>query len=368
VGNPPYVPITELEEEEKRRYRSLYATASGRFDLYLLFFEQSLRSLNPGGRLVLITPEKFLYVETAAPLRRLLTTRHLEEIHMLQEDIFGDLVTYPTVTVLTNEIASTKTAVILRDGRTIHVSVSDKGSSWLPEVNGKTPVDDGHTLIEICRRISCGVATGADSIFVRPFVELETALSHFAYPTLAGRELTSDNRQIQPRSCLLVPYALNGSLIGPGDLGALGVYLSRPQVRRRLEERTCVSRKPWYAFHETPVLHEILRPKILCKDIASEPHFWIDRKGAIVPRHTVYYIVPRDPSRIDELADYLNSPFAREWLHGYCQRASKGYLRIQSRILKKLPIPLSLTKGTERNTTMKKVVARGESAVLEIAK
>ena len=35
IGNPPYVPITELSEGEKARYRTRYATAQRRFDLYL---------------------------------------------------------------------------------------------------------------------------------------------------------------------------------------------------------------------------------------------------------------------------------------------------------------------------------------------
>jgi len=52
IGNPPYVPITKLSEEEKHRYRNSYATARGRFDLYLLFFEQGLKNLADNGRLV----------------------------------------------------------------------------------------------------------------------------------------------------------------------------------------------------------------------------------------------------------------------------------------------------------------------------
>ena len=50
VGNPPYVAITSLAEQEKARYRSRCAAARGRFDLYLLFFEQAIRNLAPGGR------------------------------------------------------------------------------------------------------------------------------------------------------------------------------------------------------------------------------------------------------------------------------------------------------------------------------
>lgn len=38
IGNPPYVAITALSEPEKVTYRARYATAHGRFDLYMLFF------------------------------------------------------------------------------------------------------------------------------------------------------------------------------------------------------------------------------------------------------------------------------------------------------------------------------------------
>jgi len=47
IGNPPYVALTSLSEGEKAEYRRAFATASGRFDLYLLFFEQALRLLAP---------------------------------------------------------------------------------------------------------------------------------------------------------------------------------------------------------------------------------------------------------------------------------------------------------------------------------
>lgn len=48
VGNPPYVPITGLSEAEKSSYLTRFQTDRGRFDLYLLFFEQALAALAPG--------------------------------------------------------------------------------------------------------------------------------------------------------------------------------------------------------------------------------------------------------------------------------------------------------------------------------
>jgi SAM-dependent methyltransferase len=338
VGNPPYVAITALSENEKAQYRARYATARGRFDLYLLFFEQALRSLAPGGRLVFITPEKYLYVETAGPLRDLLARCCVEEIRLVREDTFGELVTYPTITVLANAPPG-RTQIVRRDGSTVVVDLPPGRDPWLPLLEGAAPQRAAVTLRDLCLRISCGVATGADSVFVRPADGLDPALRRFGRPTIAGRELTLATADLPQRFVMLVPYDVDGRLLPLERLGALGRYLKRDDVRRRLLARTCVKRKPWYAFHETPALRDILRPKILCKDIGERPHFWVDRCGQIVPRHSVYYIVPREPVAIDVITGYLRSPSAHEWLTQNCQRAAKGFLRLQSRALQRLPLP-----------------------------
>lgn len=352
VLNPPYVAITALSEDEKARYRARYATARGRFDLYVLFFEQALRNLAPGGRLVFITPEKYLYVETAGPLRDLLADHHVEQIRLVPEDTFGDLVTYPTITVVRNA-RPRGTRIVRRDGSRTAVDLPPGRESWLPLVEGALPQRTAASLRAVCLRISCGVATGADGVFVQPEQGLDPALRPFAHPTVAGRELAPAHAELPRRSVMLVPYDADGRLLPLEQLGAFGRYLGRENVRRRLLARTCVQHKPWYAFHETPPLQAMLRPKILCKDIGEMPHFWLDRSGDIVPRHSVYYIVPRDPSAMDVLMEYLRSPAAHEWLTQNCQRAAKGYLRLQSRVLQRLPLPddVARSAGGERAQT-----------------
>jgi SAM-dependent methyltransferase len=344
IGNPPYVPITALSEAEKERYRARYAAARGRFDLYLLFFEEALRRLAPGGRLVFITPEKYIYVETASPLRELLARWHVEEVRLVREDTFGDLATYPTITVLRHAPPGT-TRVVRRDGVTITVTLPRGRESWLPAIEGGGSARAAVTLGDMCLRLSCGVATGADGVFVRAASDLDLALRRFAYPTIAGRELTLMTTTLRPRFAMLIPYDVDGGLLPLERLGALGCYLLRADVRRRLLARTCVRRKPWYAFHETPPLRDILRPKILCKDIGETPRFWVDRRGEIVPRHSVYYIVPREPGAIDAIVGYLRSPTAYEWLMRNCQRATKGFVRLQSRVLQRLPVPDDLARA-----------------------
>jgi hypothetical protein len=141
---------------------------------------------------------------------------------------------------------------------------------------------------------------------------------------------------------MLVPYRADGSLIPESELGPLGEFLNDPYRKERLLQRTCVQSKPWYAFHENPPLKDILRPKVICKDIGAKPVFVVDRKGEILPRHSLYYLVPRNPATLDELAEFLNSHYVARWLADHCQRAANGFLRLQSHVLKELPLPPAL--------------------------
>lgn len=349
IGNPPYVPITSLTVSEREEYRKQFATAIGRFDLYLLFFEQALSVLKTEGRLVLITPEKFLYVDTARPLRQMLARCTVEELHFLDESTFADLITYPLVTVLRGKARGVPTRVIRRDGRSSIIRLPDDGRSWLSAINNHVSRDSGPTLSDAVLRVSCGVATGADGVFVIRERDLDRKLKRFARPTIAGREITGLGEPKGANSMLL-PYSDSGELIPEERLAELGAYLGEPSRKEALLRRTCVAHKPWYAFHETPPLSDILRPKLLCKDITREPYFIVDRLGTIVPRHSVYYIVPRNPDAIDELSEYLNSDTALEWLRAHCQRAANGFLRLQSAVLKRIPVPddlVALSSGDQ---------------------
>ncbi|MCC6318028.1 MAG: Eco57I restriction-modification methylase domain-containing protein [Gemmatimonadaceae bacterium] len=340
VGNPPYVSILELSQVERSHFRHAYESARGRFDLYVLFFEQAMRMLATGGRLVFITPEKYLYVESARGLRKLLLSRHVSELHFADESTFGALVTYPLVTTVSAEGSLAPTRVIDRDGTERDVRL-ESADSWLPTVRGHTSSDHrGLVLGDVALRVSCGVATGADQVFVVRATALSPALTRFAHPTLSGRQIALD-RGIASDHVMLAPYDDTGRLLPESSLGVLGAYLNEPSRRAQLERRTCTARKKWFAFHDNLPLDVILRPKLLCKDITETPFFVVDEAGLVVPRHSVYYVVPVDPSDLGPLASYLNSAEARDWMRSHCQRAAKGFLRMQSHTLKQLPLPPS---------------------------
>ena len=342
VGNPPYVPIEGLNEEEKKRYRAEFNTAVDRFDLYLLFFERAVELLAPGGTLSFVTPEKFEYVETATPLRRLLTSGrvHVEEIEHIDEDAFTGLVTFPCITTIGRDGVNGETRVKLRDDSTHTTTLPADGTSWAAAVRGAdlSHLETGVTLGDVTERISAGVATGADSVFVFTRSELPASVeSKWIYPTVSGRQLRDFDGPYTD-SVFLCPYRDDGSLPAEDELGSFGEWAGHH--RDRLEDRSCVENgKPWYAWHETPPMDDLLRPKIVFKDIAKEPTFWAEPNGTVVPKHSVYYLVPNEAVPFDDLLDYLNGPEARRWMEANCQRAANGFYRLQSRVLRNLPVP-----------------------------
>jgi SAM-dependent methyltransferase len=347
VGNPPYIPIEKIDNENKPRFREQFDTATGRFDLYLLFFEQALRLLAPGGRLSFVTPEKYQYVDAAAPLREQLTSEgtQVERIDHIDEHSFDSDITFPCVTVVqkapTTSETDDATLVSLRDGSSHTAELPDTGESWAADIRGGIgfELDTTVTLGDVTERISPGMATGADAVFVSSRDEVPPQLvPDWVYPTVSGREL-SENDGPECDSVLICPYGRDGSLPGEDQLGAFRDWAEFH--REELEDRTCVKKDgdSWYAWHENPPMDDLLQQKIVFKDIAKEPRFWLDEGGNVIPRHSVYYMIPTDSELFDPLLEYLNSPTARNWMQANCQRAANGFLRLQTRVLEDLPVP-----------------------------
>lgn len=342
VGNPPYVPIEGLSEAEKARYKAEFETAVGRFDLYLLFFERALELLADDGILSFVTPEKFEYVDTAAPLRRLLTSGSVtvEEIEHIDEDAFTGLVTFPCITtVRRGGDPSDETLVTLRDGST-HRTTLPTDESWAASIRNANvaALETGTTLGDVTERISPGMATGADDVFVMNASEVPEEIDgRWVRPTVSGKQLRDFDGPVTD-SVFVCPYTDTGELAAEDELGSFLSWLE--SHRDRLEDRSCVKNgKTWYAWHESPPMKDLLQPKIVFKDIAKSPTFWAEREGDVVPKHSVYYLVPNSGVPFDELLEYLNSPDARRWMEAHCQKAHNGFYRLQSRVLTDLPVP-----------------------------
>src|SRR5690606_38224285 len=113
----------------------------------------------------------------------------------------------PTVTTVDQRRSDAPTRLLLRDGTERAVHFTTEGDSLAAGMYAEGPLTDGDVLLDdVCTRISCGVATGADRHFVRKTASLDGELRAHAYPTVSGRQLMPGNEELELVDSLLIPY------------------------------------------------------------------------------------------------------------------------------------------------------------------
>jgi type I restriction-modification system DNA methylase subunit len=106
VGNPPYVRIQHLPEQQKTMMEQLYESTTGNYDLYCPFYERGLDFLKEGsGKLGYITPNQFMVTDYGEGIRRvLLRETRLDEVYDFRDSgVFEDATNYPAIVIVENE-------------------------------------------------------------------------------------------------------------------------------------------------------------------------------------------------------------------------------------------------------------------------
>ena len=105
VGNPPYVRVQNLPDNQKAMMEQLYEATTGNYDIYCPFYERSLDWLTDRGKLGFITPNQFMMTDYGQGLRRiLLRDSRVEEVYDFRDSgVFEDATNYPAIVILENE-------------------------------------------------------------------------------------------------------------------------------------------------------------------------------------------------------------------------------------------------------------------------
>jgi type II restriction/modification system DNA methylase subunit YeeA len=101
IGNPPYIRIHDL----KLDYRKYSFTSEGMSDLYLIFFELSIKMLNATGEIIYITPNSFFTSNAAKKFREYLVENNLLKkiINLGHFNPFKGITTYPAITLISKQ-------------------------------------------------------------------------------------------------------------------------------------------------------------------------------------------------------------------------------------------------------------------------
>lgn len=346
VGNPPYVRYEQIPESQLSIYKDIFKTFHYRADLYVLFFEKTLKALNPNGRHCFICSNRWLKNEYGKKLRAMVSSSfRLESIMSLEKatDAFQeDVLAYPAITMIQNshkgdfvsysEIHSV-TELGKVECRLLKSPVSFDWSNIFSRVSNKAGL---MTIEEMGFKVGIGVATGADSIYISDKFS-GTIEEELLIPALNAKDLTGDEVNWSGKY-LLNPYRISGRLIDLDEYPKASAYLN--EHKERLAARHVAKKSPdkWYKTIDRIMPGLKSMPKILLPDISGNRYVFVD-EGHYYPLHNLYYVTGGSLEQLQMLAALLMTDYVRNQLYAITNCMNGGYPRWQSQYIKKLLVP-----------------------------
>jgi len=348
IGNPPYIRIQHVQPEERRiQYIERYQTARGRFDLAILFIELGHYLLKPEGKLGYITSNKLLTTKGAAALRAyILEHYNLIEILNLADTKIFEAAILPMILIMEKQINASNSFLYtsiqeIRNPPNTYLKVNDlfellnqqtRYIKWqqryfqieqfetaLPTMNQsvwtfhapkehqlieKIKNHSNCTLADISQKISVGLKTTADNVFIKPmtldFINQQHLESIVVFPLLESHNISKWHCDWQEKRDLYVlyPYQYQNNKLLPIDLNFYPntkKYLLSHQKQLQARNYIKKSNRQWYEIwvHKSPADFKPL--KIITPDISTHNRFALDDKGLFV-NGTCYYILLKEES------------------------------------------------------------------------
>lgn len=352
IGNPPYVRHENIPEEQKYIYRKLFRTFTHRSDLYIAFYEKSLRILEDDGILSFICSNRWLKNQYGKNLRE-----HISLYYSLKEiiDLEGtspfeeDVIAYPAITTihkskekLSEDYFSIKDIEdLLKIGqsikpvRTLNTKISKNWFAYI--TNGSKHEMYLDSIENQGFKIGIGVATGNDSVFIR--ADFKSIVEHeLLLPILTSKDIRNNELQWSG-NYILNPFLNHGQLIDLEKFPKASIYFNN--YKDILLKRHISIRNPnkWYQTIDRITQSLTQKDKIILPDISGNSHLFIDR-GNYYPHHNLYYIIGQNYDKLILLAAILMSDFIKNQLLELGNKMNGGYPRWQSQNLKKLRVPI----------------------------
>ncbi|MFN8483319.1 MAG: N-6 DNA methylase [Anaerolineae bacterium] len=329
IGNPPYIRIQNLREFQPLEvgyYEKTFASAQGKYDVYVLFLERNIWLLKQQGIFGVIVPNKLLVVDYGKNIRRTLSTLGFvyEIVSFGQLQIFPQASTYTCLLFWAKDSLEDLLYTQFHDlssvtddlKRLAPSSASERFSTRVlaaPRNTGEwqfnadrnaeiiLPLAKKWTRLQLVTdRVFQGIITGGDKLFLFEIREWDTHRavvysreyerefeleSELLRPFMRGSNIKRYSLQ-KPDFFVLYPYKLRGSStvhLAEDELQREFprawdyLTLARPQLSARGSAR--MKYPTWYALWNQRDLRLLTSRKLLVPTIATRPSFAIDMKG-----------------------------------------------------------------------------------------
>jgi hypothetical protein len=380
-GNPPYVRQEQIKHL-KPLFKDHYDCFTGTADLFVYFYERSIKFLKPGGAFAFITSNKWYRAAYGEKLRTWLAGNTL----ILQLIDFGDApvftaISYPTIVILQRIIPSAdegpneiralnwqlgppieEFADLFRKRSFILPQNSLKSDGWKFEISSRRKLLDrisaaGTPLQSyVGGRFYRGITTGLNAAFVidvatgNRLVAEHSSSSDVLRPFLRGRDIK--RWCLEPSQFYLIflpwhfPLHSDSSIVGASKKAEKEFEKKYPaihnhllQFKDALSERNSVEtgiRYEWYVLQRwaSEYWKEFEEPKIVFPDIAMRCEFAYDAGKHFLLNTS--YIMPTDE---EWLLGILNSEVVFWFYTHICNSIQGGFVRFIRQYVEQIPIP-----------------------------
>ena len=347
VGNPPYIRIQNVPDEDKKYlHDNWYSARNGNVDIYYAFIELGLELLNKNGRLGYITPNSHFNTVSGKNLRKLLKRKqHIKKIINFDYiRVFKDVNVYSCISIFTKQmnphiqfykVKEELNSIDLGDDdyKIVHYSTLDDDRIWVflsdEEIDRKERIENAGTrLIDFCD-INVGIATLSDRIYLLDDYRIEVDGEVFdiepeiCKPIIKASTLHNEEEIKTNTLKIIWPYDSEARLI-PEDFMIRkypNAYNYLKLMKKDLNRRDRGRSNPygWYAFGMTQSLKTSFGRKLLTSTMNLKPNFIYcdDEESTFVNGYQVK--TKRMDLRI--LQKILNSSVMEE----YIEMTSKSY-------------------------------------------
>lgn len=370
VGNPPYVRQEAIPSALLNFYRARYRTMYDRADLYIPFFERSLKLLGSTGKLGFICTDRWTKNKYGGPLRALVAGSFslTHYVDLVDSKAFTtDVMTYPAVTVIERShtepgkqgvtriahrptIDSNRLQRLAADMLAPRVRKNSGVASMPGIVNGAEPwiVSDPERLKLVRRleatlptleragcKVGIGVATGADEVYIKRLADLKVEPSR-KLPLVRSGDLI--NGGITWRGDGIInPFENDGSLANFKKYPKFARYMQIHAdviLNRNVAKKNQVN---WYRTIDRIYPALVQQPKLLIPDIKGGAQITFD-EGNYYPHHNLYFVISHE-WEIRALQAVLLSGIAILFVSTYSTTMRGGYLRFQAQYLRRIRLP-----------------------------
>ena len=410
IGNPPYLRIQGLKENmdnETTYFEKNYKSATGHYDLYVLFIEKAFKLLKTNGKLCFILPNKFINSDFGVGIRKLISDNKALSsiIHFGSTLVFDDAATYTCILTLTKKLNNffkftecSPKELFNVEFRQFNINTLEKDKWIFTSKQNENIInkifDAKYNINEIFQGIYQGIVTGDNKAFcLKNCIEYNNTIEGFSEvikdrikieknitkKLITGQDINKYHEKFN-NQYIIYPYKEN-ALIDEFTLKNLypSCYEYLNLIKSRLEKRGSKNMKysSWYALWNNRNYNNLEKIKIITPDVCYGTSMILDKNGDYYYNDTAYAFIKKLDCNIDYkyLITILNSKILWFFLKNTGTTLRGGYFRFKTSYLKNFKFPdateeqqTNLAQKADQMIELNKQLHNGIDSAIELIK